>query len=111
MVYNEILVGKERGYLNAKIVIGFIEKIRTVNINSRGQLVLPEDMRKDLGIKGEATLVLVEKGGEVLIKKESDVLMALEGEELFWKRLSQESMKRAWEKEDDIWDDIAKASK
>lgn len=85
------------------------EKLRTVNISNRGQLVVPEDIRKDLGIKGEATLVLIEKHGEIVLKKESDVLRALE-EDIFWKRLSEETMKRAWFKEDEIWDDIVKAS-
>ena len=83
------------------------EKIRTVNIGSRGQLVVPEDIRKDLGIKEEATLVLIERRGEIVLKKESDVLKAIE-EDTFWKRLSEEAVKRAWTKEDEIWDDIAK---
>lgn len=84
------------------------EKLRTVNISNRGQLVVPEDIRKDLGIRGEATLVLIEKHGEIVLKKESDVLRALE--DIFWKRLSEEAIKRAWVKEDEIWDNIFKAS-
>lgn len=84
------------------------KRIRTVNISARGQLVVPEDIRKDLGIKGETTLVLIEKSGEIVLRKESDILRAIEGEDLFWKRLSQEALERAWEKEDEIWDDIAK---
>jgi len=54
-------------------------------------------------------LVLIEKHGEIVLKKEADVLRALE-EDIFWKRLSEEAMKRAWVKEDEIWDDIFKAS-
>ena len=45
--------------------------------------------------------------GEIVIKKESDILKAID-EDMFWKRLSQESMKGAWNKEDEIWDKIAK---
>ena len=26
----------------------------------------------------------------------------------FWKRLSEEALKNAWDKEDDVWDNIAK---
>lgn len=84
-----------------------IEKIRTVNINKRGQLVVPEDIRKDLGIKNETTLVLIEKLGEIIIKKESDVIRTID-EDAFWKALSHETMKKAWDKEDDIWDDVFK---
>lgn len=31
-------------------------KIRTVRVNARGQIVIPEDVRKDLGIVGESYL-------------------------------------------------------
>ena len=83
------------------------EKIRTVNIGARGQLVVPEDIRKDLGIKGGSTLVLIERRDEIVLKKEADVLKAME-EDVFWKRLSEEALKNAWDKEDDVWDNIAK---
>ena len=84
------------------------EKIRSVNINERGQIVIPEDIRNDIGVKGGETLILIQKMGEVIIKKESDVLDTLESEESFWKILSAESMKGAWDKEDEVWDNIAK---
>ncbi len=87
------------------------ERIRTVNLGKRGQFVIPEDIRKDLGIKGGATLVLIEKMSEIVIKKESDVIKAIEGEDIFWKTLSEEAMRRAWSKEDEIWDKIVKVSK
>ena len=83
-------------------------KIRTVRVNERGQLVIPEDIRKDFGIKGSTTLVLIENNGEIVIKKESEVFAALEDK--FWKALSQTSIKRAWSKEDEVWDKIAKLS-
>ncbi|MBI2084051.1 MAG: AbrB/MazE/SpoVT family DNA-binding domain-containing protein [Candidatus Aenigmarchaeota archaeon] len=86
------------------------ERIRTVNISERGQLVVPEDIRKDLGIKGEETLVLIEKGDEIVLKRESDVLKMMGSEDAFWKTLSEKIMERAWEKEDEIWDSISKAS-
>lgn len=85
-----------------------IRKIRTVKVNNRGQLVIPEDMRDDFEIKGGSTLVIIEKEGELVLKKESEVFEALEDK--FWKLLSREAVKRAWGKEDDVWDRIAKES-
>lgn len=82
-------------------------RIRTVAVNERGQIVIPEDIRKDMGIEGTDTLVIIEKEGEIVIKKESEVLAAL-GEDAFWKALARESMGRAWGKEDELWDKIAK---
>lgn len=82
-------------------------KIRTVVANERGQIVIPEDMRKELGIHGRTTLVLVRQDNEIVVKKELDVLGAID-DESFWKAVSKASMIRAWGKEDDVWDDIAR---
>jgi hypothetical protein len=35
-------------------------------------------------------------------------LERIEDEDKFWKSLSRESLKRAWSKEDDVWDKIFK---
>lgn len=48
---------------------------------------------------------------EIVIKRESDVIKAIEGEDIFWKTLSEEAMRRAWSKEDEIWDKIVKVGK
>ncbi len=82
-------------------------KIRTVAVNDRGQIVIPDDIRRDLEISGNSTLVLIERGGEILLKKESEVLSAM-GDDSFWKSISRETMKRAWDKDDDVWDEIAR---
>ena len=81
-------------------------KIRTVSVNDRGQLVIPEDIRKDLGITGETTLVLIEKDGDLMLKKESDVFDMFY-EEDFWKVIANKSLEDAWDKEDGVWDAIA----
>lgn len=83
-------------------------KIRTVTVNDRGQIVIPEDIRKDCGITKETTLVIIEKEGEIVLKKESLVLETLQGEDDVWRTLSRESMKRAWSKEDEIWGEVYK---
>lgn len=82
------------------------KKIRTVKVNDRGQIVIPEDVRRDFGISGSTVLVMVEKGDELVLKRESEVFEALE--DRFWKRLSGASLRRAWGSEDEVWDKIAK---
>ena len=82
-------------------------KIRTVTVNERGQIVIPEDIRKDIGIENATTLIIIEKNGEIVIRKESEVLEAL-GEDMFWKSVAKESLKRAWNKEDKVWGKFAK---
>lgn len=82
------------------------KKIRTVNLNERGQIVIPEDVRKDFGLDKSTTLVLIEKKGEIVLKKESDFLEAIEGEDRFWSVFQREAIKRGWSKEDEIWDKV-----
>ena len=85
------------------------KRIRTVIVNDRGQIVIPEEVRKDFGIDKASTLVLIERKKEILLRKESDVLERLEEDDKFWKSLSRESLKRAWSKEDAVWDKIYRA--
>lgn len=84
------------------------EKIRTVKVGKRGQLVIPEDIREDWGIEDATTLVLIERIGEIVLKKESEVLKTLESEDKFWETLSKTSMEKSWDKEDEVWDKIYK---
>ena len=81
-------------------------KIRAVKVNERGQVVIPEDIRKDFGILNNSVLIMIEKGDELVLKKESEVFAALDDK--FWGALSHASMKKAWGKEDEIWDKVAK---
>ncbi len=88
-----------------------IVKIRTVSMNERGQIVIPQEMRNDMKIDKTSILVLIEKNNELIIRKETDVLKSLDDEEVFWKKMTKRSIERAWDKEDDIWDKLYKEGK
>ncbi len=84
-------------------------RIRTVLMNERGQIVIPEEIRRDWGLGKRETLVLIEKDNELSVMKESDAAKAfVGGEDQFWKAVSMESLKGFWGKEDKAWDKIAK---
>ena len=85
------------------------EKIRTVTVNERGQIVIPEDVRKDLHLKKASTLVLIQKGNEVVLRKENEILKELE--DTFWKGVAKHSLENAWSPEDEIWDKVYKEQK
>jgi len=89
-------------------VISMNERIRTVIMNSRGQIVIPEEMRKSQNMASKEALVLIEKGNEIVLKKESDVAKQLLDEDGSWKVLSVEALKKSWSKEDAVWDKIAR---
>lgn len=71
-------------------------------MNDRGQVVIPEEMRRQLGLEGDSVLVLVKRGGEILVRREEDVLAELGG---FWSSVAHRALDRAWGEEDDVWDE------
>ena len=76
-------------------------KIKTVTMNERGVIVIPEEMRQDMGLEGKTTLVLIESGNQIIMKKESEIVRLIASDEdALWRKLSEESLRRAWGKED-----------
>ena len=55
--------------------------LEVINVSSRGQIVIPEKMRRLLKIKEGSRLVLIEKEGQLIIKKEGDLLKQLSRED------------------------------
>ena len=71
-------------------------EIATTKLSSRGQIVIPEDMRKDL--KEGEKLIVIRKDNEIILKKTVDDLALL----------SEESFAETWlnKKEDEAWKDL-----
>jgi AbrB family looped-hinge helix DNA binding protein len=70
--------------------------VATTKMSSRGQVVIPLDMRKDL--KEGDKLILIQKDDEIILKK-SIPINAL---------LSEKSLARNWlnKEEDEAWKDL-----
>jgi len=83
--------------------------IGIVNVSSRGQIVIPEKFRKDLSIKEGSKLVIIEKNGALILKREDDVVSKLEDidkkEESGWLALAEQSLSAIWsnKKDEKIW--------
>ena len=71
-------------------------QIDTTKMSSRGQVVIPLDMRKD--IKEGDKLIVIKKDNEIILKKEINDLALL----------SEDSFAETWlnEKENDAWKDL-----
>lgn len=65
--------------------------VEVVKLSSRGQLVIPEDMREDLDLKKGEKLLLVERGGVILMKSVRTV-----GEELATDLIALARAEEAW---------------
>ncbi len=51
-----------------------LHMIETITVSSRGQIVIPERVRKELGIVEGMKLVLLEDKGGILLEKEEEFL-------------------------------------
>jgi AbrB family looped-hinge helix DNA binding protein len=80
-------------------------KIRTMKVNERGQIVIPEDIRKDMGIAPNTVMVLMVRGKQILLRREEDLVQELDD---VWRSASHAALERAWDDEDKAWDQIAK---
>jgi len=83
--------------------------IEVINVSSRGQIVIPEKMRDELGIKEGTRLVLIEKEGGLLIRKEEEIAKHLQDEkrkeDIGWMMLAQKSLEAIWDnpKDEEVW--------
>ena len=82
--------------------------IGIVNVSSRGQIVIPEAIRKKLNIKEGTKLIAIGKDKKLILQKEEDVMGKIyseEKDEKGWLALAEESLKEIWDNKEDekIW--------
>ena len=83
--------------------------IETISVSSKGQIVIPERIREEMEIQTGSRLVLIEKEGTIIIKKEADVLKHFEEDEqkerIGWMIAGENSLKKVWnnKKDDKVW--------
>ena len=56
--------------------------LETTKVSSKGQIVIPERMRKHLGLKEGTKLVLIEKDRKIMIQKEGEFMKIIEEKEI-----------------------------
>ena len=83
--------------------------ISVITVSSRGQIVIPKNVRKKLGIKEGSKLVLLEKERSIIVTREEEVSINLQEsgkkEEIGWMGLAEESLKEIWKnsKDEKAW--------
>lgn len=80
-----------------------------ISVSSKGQIVIPERIRKYLKISAGERLVMIEREGTLMLKKEEQVAKHIEEnerkEEFGWMILAENALKDIWDnpKDDKIW--------
>lgn len=80
-----------------------------ITTSSRGQIVIPEILRKRHNIKEGTRLVLFEQGDKLILEKEDKVskrlIKEIDQEDVGWNILAEQSLKDVWDNEKDnkVW--------
>lgn len=81
--------------------------LETIKVSSRGQIVIPEGIREDLGISEGSKLILIEENNKIILEKEENFLKNLKSqqERAGWLAIAEKSLEKAWKnkKDDEAW--------
>jgi len=81
--------------------------VHVVKVSSKGQIVIPKEVRKRHRLGRDTDLVLLESGDALVLRKKADVERILKDEFAPFLRASEEALKDVWENsEDDVWNDV-----
>lgn len=83
-------------------------KVR-VKVSQKGQIAIPSEMQRDLGIKKGDELVLIRKGDKIVLEKAENIAHRLEGEFDDIATISEHTLKKIWlNKKDEVWNQCLK---
>ena len=78
--------------------------MHTVRVASKGQVVIPKDVRRRHGLERDTDLVLLEEGDALVLRKKADVEKVLRDRFDPLLRAAEKSLAELWENtEDDVW--------
>lgn len=80
--------------------------INTLKVSSKGQIVIPEEVRKKLQVETGSTLIARLQGKRIVLEKETDFLSRMEKleelqEEKGWQKLAEKGFAELWDNEED----------
>lgn len=81
--------------------------MHVVKVSSKGQIVIPKEVRKRHRLEQDTDLVLLESGDALVLRKKKDVEALLRDEFTPLLRASEEVLGELWDNpEDDVWNDV-----
>lgn len=80
--------------------------LETIKVSSKGQIVIPESVRKRFRIKEGSKLILVERQNKLILEKEDDFFKDIEKieaerEKWGWLLVAEKSMAKIWDNQKD----------
>ena len=82
-------------------------KFKTIRVSQKGQIAIPSDIRKELGIRSGDDLIVMKKGDRLLIEKSGKASKKFLKEFDYMIAHAEKVAKKLWEnKEDGVWDSL-----
>jgi len=84
-------------------------KFKMIKVSAKGQITLPSDMQREIGIKKGDEILLIKKGNRILLEKQENMAKKIEDDLRDISIFSERSLKKLWlNKEDEIWNQYLK---
>jgi AbrB family looped-hinge helix DNA binding protein len=78
--------------------------LRKIKVSDKGQISIPVEMRKELGIQKGDELLLLNNRGRLIIEKPGRVIKLLEDDLSDLMIISETSMRKLWSpRSEDVW--------
>lgn len=85
---------------------------KKVKVSDKGQISIPVDLQREIGIKKGDDLLLIRKGRRIILEKPARVMELLEDELSDIQEITETSLGSLWSsKKEDIWNQYLKAKK
>lgn len=95
-----------KNFLTGDVAAG--TQIRTIRVSDKGQVSIPTDIRKSMGIKKGDNLVMLQKGDKIILEKSEKIMLKLDDEFKDVDIVTEQSLKELWDnKHDDEWNQYA----
>ncbi len=85
---------------------------KKVKVSDKGQISIPVEVQKKIGIKKGDELLLISKGRKIVLEKPEKIMEMIEDEFGDIQTLTEASLRQLWmRKEEDIWNQYLKSGK
>ncbi len=85
---------------------------KKVKVSDKGQISIPIDVQREIGIKKGDELLLIRKGHKIVLEKPERVLELLEDEFADVQTLTESALSELWlDKREDVWNRYLRARK
>ncbi len=77
---------------------------RSIKVSAKGQITLPSDIQKEIGIKKGDEMVLIKKGKKIILEKPERIAKRFKDDFTDVQLQSEQSLRKLWlNKGDEIW--------